>query len=307
VQNLKLKKELQKDSGFVKGHRTCSGCGIPQIVRTILRASDKPVVVINATGCLEVTSTIYPYTSWNVPYLHSLFANAASTASGVEAAFKALMKQKKIKDDVNIVVFGGDGGSYDIGLQALSGAMERRHNMLFVCYDNAAYMNTGIQRSSATPYGAWTTTSEVGKVQKGKELFKKDLTKIMVAHELSYIAQAAVHDYSDLFAKAKKAFSLDGPKFMNVLQPCVVGWKFYSFDAINISKLAVETRFWPLYEVVEGEYKLNYKPSKIVPIKEFLMLQKRFKHVLKDETLMKNIQDRVEFKWKEILKLCGEN
>lgn len=303
---MNLKQDLQRESGLAKGHRTCSGCGIPQIVRTILRASDKPVVVVNATGCLEVTTTIYPYTSWNVPYIHSLFENAASTASGVEAAFNVLKRKGKMKDDVNIVVFGGDGGSYDIGLQALSGAVERRHNFLFVCYDNAAYMNTGIQRSSATPYGAWTTTTPVGKVEKGKGLFKKDLTKIMVAHELPYVAQAAVSHYNDLFDKAKKAFSFEGPKFMNVLQPCTLGWKYKAFNTIQLSKLAVETRFWPLYEVVEGQYNLSYKPSNDLPVKEFLMLQRRFKHVLDDNKLMKTIQDRVNFKWKELLKLCGE-
>ncbi|MBW2974249.1 pyruvate ferredoxin oxidoreductase [Candidatus Woesearchaeota archaeon] len=300
-----LAEKLQKRK-LVPGHRSCSGCGFPQIVRAVLASTDKPVVASCATGCLEVTTTIYPFSSWNIPFIHSAFENSAATIAGVETAFRALKKKGKIKDDIKFIAFGGDGGTYDIGLQSLSGSLERGHDFLYVCYDNNAYMNTGIQRSSATPYGASTTTAPAGKVHQGKEEFRKDFAKVMVAHNIPYVAQASVHNMMDLTAKAEKALSIKGPKVMVVLQPCTLGWRFPSDKTMEIAKLAVETRFWPLYEVENGKYKLTYKPSKDVPVTEYMKTQGRFKHLLKPENkpIVDKIQGHVNSEWEKLVKLC---
>jgi len=303
-----LAKKLEKKK-FVAGHRTCAGCGIPMVVRTVLAASSKPVVTSVATGCLEVTSTIYPFSSWNIPYIHNAFENAASTMSGVETAFRVLRKKGKIKQDINFAAFGGDGGTYDIGFQALSGALERGHKFVFVLYDNEAYMNTGIQRSSATPFGASTTTAPAGKVIQGKEEWRKDITAIAVAHHIPYVAQASIHNLIDLYNKAEKAFNADGPAFLNVLQPCNVGWNYPVQKTIEISKLAVDSGFWPLYEVENGVYKLSYNPSKQVPVSEFMKDQGRFKHLFRPENkkIIDLIQERTDKQWERLLKLCGKN
>ncbi len=303
-----IAKKLEEKK-LVGGHRTCAGCGIPMIVRTALAASSKPVVVCSATGCLEVTTTIYPFSSWNVPFIHNAFENAASTISGAEAAFKVLKKKGKIKEDINFVAFGGDGGTYDIGLQSLSGALERGHKFVYVLYDNEAYMNTGIQRSSATPYGASTTTAPAGKVHQGKEEWRKDITAIAVAHHIPYVAQASLSNIVDLYNKAEKAFNADGPAFLNVLQPCNLGWRYPPNRTIEMAKLAVESRFWPLYEVENGIYKLNYKPSNEIPVSEFMKDQGRFKHLFqpKNKHMVDMIQKKAEEDWKKLLKLCGES
>lgn len=303
-----LKELSEKPKRLVSGIRTCAGCGIPQIARTVLAATDDPVVVSCATGCLEVTSTIYPFSSWNVPFIHNTFENAAATLSGVEKAHKSLAKKGKAKKDIKFVAFGGDGGTYDIGLQSLSGTLERGHNLLYVCYDNEAYMNTGVQRSSATPYGANTTTSPEGKVHHGKELFRKDLTKVVAAHNIPYAAQASLYNWNDLYNKAKKAFETRGPAFINVLQPCTMGWKFPPNMTVEISRLATETNFWPLYEVENGEYKLNYKPKERLPIEKYMKPQGRFKHLFKEDNkhIIEKIQANVDNEWEKLLKLCGE-
>ncbi len=294
-----LTQKIQKQNYFASGHRTCAGCAIPIIVRTVLAASKDPVIVVSATGCLQITSSIYPQTSWNVPWMHSAFENASATISGIERAYYFLKKKNKIKTKIKFVVFGGDGGTYDIGLQSLSGALERGHNFVYVCYDNEAYMNTGNQRSSATPYGATTTTTP-----NGKKVFKKDLIKIVAAHNIPYAAQSAVHHWSDLYQKAEKAFQIDGPAVLNVFSPCQLNWKFPSDSAIQISKMAVETCFWPLYEIENKKYKLNYQPKQKLPVEEFLKLQKRFSHLFKpeNESIIKIIQDKIDEEWKTLLK-----
>jgi pyruvate ferredoxin oxidoreductase beta subunit len=304
--NYKQLAEKLKEKKLVPGHRSCSGCGFPAIVRAILACTDDPVVTSCATGCLEVTTTIYPFTSWNVPFIHSAFENSAATITGVETAFRALKKKGKIKDNVKFVAFGGDGGTYDIGMQSLSGALERGHDFLYVCYDNNAYMNTGIQRSSATPFGASTTTAPAGTVHQGKEEFRKDFAKIMVAHNIPYVAQASASNLIDLTNKAEKAFSIKGPKVLLVLQPCTLGWKYPSAKTIELAKLAVETKFWPLYEVENGKYKLTYKPSKDVPVIEYIKAQGRFKHLLKpsNKSILDEIQIHVDTEWEKLLKLC---
>ena len=304
-----LKGLSKKTEKFASGHRACSGCGFPTVIRTILKATDKPIVAGMATGCLEVTSTIYPYSAWNIPCIHNAFENAAATISGVETAYRALKKKGKIKEDMRFVAFGGDGGTYDIGLQSLSGALERGHRFTYVCYDNEAYMNTGIQRSSSTPFGADTTTAPAGKVLQGKQEFKKDLAKIAVAHNIPYVAQAALHNWNDLYMKAEKALNADGPAVLIVLSPCIPGWRIKSNMAVEISKMATNSNSWPLYEVENGIYKLNYQPSKQIPVVEYLKAQGRFNHLFRPENkpLLDKIQQHVDSEWKKLLKLCGEN
>lgn len=295
---------------FTPGHRMCLGCSVPVAVKNIMKATENPVIVGNATGCLEVCSTIFPFTSWSVPYIHNAFENVAATMSGVETAYHVLKKSGKIpkEKDIKFICFGGDGGTYDIGLQSLSGMMERGHDVFYVCYNNEAYMNTGVQKSSATPFGADTKTDPAGKVRPGKQEFPKDLTAVVAAHKIPYACQAAVHNYNDMFAKAQKAFSTKGPSFMNVLTPCVPGWGYPQAKSLEMSKLAVETCFWPLYEIENGVYKLNYDPGdKKRPIVDWLKPQKRFAHLFApgNEELLKKIQDNVDSEWAKIKKLCG--
>lgn len=268
---------------LASGHATCQGCGIPAIVRHVLAQTDEPVIVVNATGCLEVTTTIYPYTAWKVPYIHSAFGNAAATAAGVDAAQKALIKSGKINKPAKIVCFGGDGGTYDIGLQALSGALERGHDFLYVCYDNGGYMNTGGQRSGATPYGANTETAPAGSESFGKPQQRKDLMEIVNAHGIKYLAQSNVAYVADLKKKAKKALETSGPAFLLVLQPCTQIWKFPTSEYVAVGKLATESNFWPLYEIEDGKYVINYTPKEQKPIEEFLKTQGRFKHLFSDK------------------------
>ncbi|MDD5131274.1 MAG: thiamine pyrophosphate-dependent enzyme [bacterium] len=294
-------KELSKRPELLSGgHRLCAGCGAGIIARQVMMAAaDKPVVVANATGCLEVSTTIYPFSAWKTSWFHSAFENAAASCSGMEAAYKALKRTGKVDKDIRFITFGGDGGTYDIGFQSLSGAMERRHRMLYVCYNNEAYMNTGIQRSSATPLGAYASTSPVGKVKKGKEQIKKDLTKVMVAHNIPYVGQTAVGYWNDLTTKVQKALETDGPTFINVLQPCRLGWGYNPADTAVLGRLAVETCFWPIYEVVDGKYKINVKPKEKKPITEYLKLQTRFKHLLRPENagIVAEIQKNIDENW----------
>ncbi|KUK85508.1 MAG: hypothetical protein XE03_2004 [candidate division TA06 bacterium 34_109] len=304
----KIKELAKKKDILSPGHRLCAGCGAAITVRQILSASDDPVVVANATGCLEVATTIYPYTSWRSPFIHNAFENAAATISGVETMYQSLKKQGKIDKEIKFIAFGGDGGTYDIGLQSLSGALERGHDFVYVCYDNEAYMNTGIQRSSATPRGAWTTTTPCGEVMPGKIQYRKDLTGIIAAHKIPYIAQASLWRWNDLIDKAHKAFYTKGPAFLNVLSPCHRGWRFPPEDTIKMTKLAVQTNFWPLYEVENGKWKLNYKPKERLPITEWMKPQGRYKHLLTPENknLVEEIQKEVDENWERLLILCGE-
>ncbi len=302
-----IKELSRREDRLAGGHRLCAGCGASIAVRQVmLGAGETPIVVGCATGCLEVSTTIYPYTSWKTPFIHNAFENSSATISGVEAAFKGLKRAGKIPadKDVKFLAFGGDGGTYDIGLQALSGAMERGHNMVYVCYDNGAYMNTGIQRSSATPFGAWATTAEVGKVQQGKVQRRKDLTSIIAAHNVPYVAQASVSHWRDLTTKAEKAFAVDGPAFINILAPCPRGWRSKPEATIEIAKAAVQTCFWPLFEVEDGEWRITTKVANKKPIEEFLKSQGRFKHLFKPENaeLLAAVQVEVDRYWDYVQK-----
>jgi pyruvate ferredoxin oxidoreductase beta subunit len=302
-----LKEMAKQEERLTGGHRACAGCGIPIIVRQIMHSIKDPVVVGCATGCLEVVTTIYPFTAWNVPFLHNAFENSAATVSGMETAYNAMKKKGKINKEIKFVAFGGDGGTYDIGLQSLSGAMERGHDMLYVCYNNEAYMNTSVQRSSATPMGANTTTAPAGKVKQGKEQFRKNLTEIMVAHEIPYVAQAAVGDWMDLTKKIEKAMSIKGPKYIGVLQPCQLGWGYPMEKTVEMGKLAVDTCMWPLYEVENGKYKLTYNPKVKKPVTEWMKPQARFRHLFKpgNEAILEKIQADVDKHWNGLLIKCG--
>ena len=293
------------------GHALCQGCGIPAIVRMVLNSIDTPVVVVNATGCLEVATSRYPTSAWNVPWVHIAFENTAAVASGVEAAYKVLRRRGKLPGgdkEVTVVAFAGDGGTYDIGLQALSGALERGHRLLYVCYDNEAYMNTGIQRSGATPYGADTTTSPVGRVSLGKMQQRKDLTQIVAAHHIPYVAQASGARWYDLSRKVEAAVAAEGPAFLNVMSNCPLGWGHEPRQGLDVMRAAQDSLFWPLYEVVDGEYHLTYRPRQVIPVADFLKMQRRFAHLFKPggEAILETIQQQVEDDWMKLLALCGE-
>lgn len=305
-----LKENVQREERFAAGHRMCAGCGSPIAIRTVLRQLEPGdrAVVTGATSCMEVSTFMYPYTAWKDSFIHNAFENAAATCSGVETAYKALKKRGKIDETWKFITFGGDGGTYDIGFQSLSGAMERGHDMVYVCYDNEAYMNTGIQRSSSTPHFADTTTTPVGKAIPGKLQQKKNLTRIMAAHGIPYVAQTTfIGNFKDISEKAHKAIYTPGPAFLNVMAPCPRGWRYPTETLMEITKLAVETCVWPLYEVIEGKYVLNYEPKKKLPVEEYLRPQGRFAHMFKpgNEWMIAEVQKEVDRNWDELLKLCA--
>jgi len=301
---LTLKELSKKEDRFTHGHRMCSGCGAPIVVKIALMATEYPVIVSNATGCLEVSSCISEFTAWNVPWIHTAFENSAATISGVETMYRSLKKQSKFDQEVKFIAFGGDGGTYDIGFQSLSGAMERGHDMIYICYDNGAYMNTGIQRSSATPLGADTTTCPAGSVIPGKLRTRKNLTKIMAAHNIPYVAQASPSHWQDLFRKVQKAHEIKGPKFINIIAPCNRGWRSKTNDAIQLSRLAVNTCYWPLYEIEDGVTKITVMPKEKIPVAEFMKPQGRFKHLFspENEGLLQRVQDEIDKEWTQLLK-----
>lgn len=301
-------KELPIEEKFASGHRLCAGCGAGTIARMTMKALRGPTVVVNATGCLEVASTIYPYTSWGVSWIHIAFENAAAVASGIEAAYKAMRRKGTWKEHVDIIAFAGDGGTFDIGIQALSGALERGHDFLYICYDNEAYMNTGIQRSGATPHGAATTTSPAGSKIPGKPEYKKDLIGICAAHGIPYAATASPAYWNDYITKVRKALEVEGPAVIHVLSPCPRGWRTNPADSIKLARLAVQTRYFPIYEVENGQYKLNIKVPKPKPVEEFLKPQGRFRHLFRPENRheIDNVQRWVDMNWKRITELCGE-
>ena len=305
-------KEIQsREEHLAPGHRMCAGCGGTIAVRNVLKAlhpGDKAVIG-NATGCLEVSSYMYPYTAYEDSYIHNAFENAGATMSGVETAYHALKKRGKIKEDYKFITFGGDGGTYDIGLQSSSGAMERGHDMVYVCYDNGANMNTGVQRSSATPMYTDTTTTPAGKVSDGKPQTRKDLAAVIAAHNIPYVAQTTfIGNMKDLYVKSERAIYTPGAAFLNILAPCPRGWRYDAPDIIELCKLAVETCYWPLFEVIDGKWILSYKPKIKLPLEDFLVKQGRFKHLFKpgNENLLEAVQNEVDRRWEELLSRCGE-
>jgi len=305
----------EKPDLFMSGHRACAGCGPATVLRLIMKAVRGPTIVTNATGCMEVVSSIYPYTSWATPWLHTAFETAGANASGIDAAIKVLKKKGRIKQQqIDVIALAGDGGTYDIGIQALSGAVERGHDFLYVLYDNEAYMNTGIQRSGGTPLGASTTTSPAGTALPGKLEQKKPIGDIMVAHDMPYVATAAPYYWRDLIIKVRKGLEVNGPAFLHVFAPCPRGWRSDQAKSIELSRLAVETCIFPLWEAVNGEYQLS-APSKVMAlspqkkksVKEYMQVQGRFRHLFtpKFEKMLDEIQRVTDEKWQRLLKKCG--
>jgi pyruvate ferredoxin oxidoreductase beta subunit len=298
---------------FLPGHRACAGCGPASVLRLIMKATRGPTIVTEATGCMEVVSSIYPYTSWGLPWLHTAFENAAANAAGIEAALKALKKKDPSKEHVDVIALAGDGGTYDIGLQALSGAIERGHDFLFVLYDNEGYMNTGIQRSGGTPTGAATTTTPAGKVIPGKLEKKKPIAEIILAHEIEYAATATPYYWKDLMTKVRKGLEVEGPAFLHVFAPCPRGWRTDPSKTMSYSKLSVETCVFPIWEAVNGKRTLS-TPSKIYalapqkkkPVTDYLTGQGRFRHLFKPENkhVIDQIQQITDERWQKLLQQC---
>jgi pyruvate ferredoxin oxidoreductase beta subunit len=306
----------EKPDLFLSGHRACAGCAPATVLRLLMKATRGPTIVTEATGCMEVVSSIYPYTSWAVPWLHTAFETSAANASGIEAALKIMKKKGRISQEhVDVIAIAGDGGTYDIGIQALSGAVERGHDFMFVLYDNEAYMNTGIQRSGGTPHGAATTTSPAGKVIPGKLEYKKPIADIMVAHQMPYVATASPYYWKDLIQKARRGLEVEGPAFLHVFAPCQRGWRTDPAKSIEYTKLAVETCLFPLWESVNGQCQLS-TPSKLValapqkkkPVADYLRGQGRYRHMFKPQNkkLLDEVQSITDERWERLLKKCGE-
>uniref|UniRef100_A0A7C2ZRV4 2-oxoacid oxidoreductase (ferredoxin) n=1 Tax=Ignisphaera aggregans TaxID=334771 RepID=A0A7C2ZRV4_9CREN len=298
--------DLPREEYFAPGHGLCAGCLIGPIVRLLLKVAGPNTIVVTPTGCLEVSTTPYPYTAWRVPWLHVAFENAAAAASGVEAAIKSLQRKNVIDPNkkINIVVVGGDGGTVDIGLQALSGMLERGHKVMYVLYDNEAYMNTGIQRSGATPFKAWTTTTPVGAVLKGKVQTKKPIADIVAAHRIPYVATANPAYHIDMANKFKKGLSINGPSFVHVLQPCTTGWRFDPRYGMKIARLATETAMWINWELEDNEvFRVTVPVPKRKHVRHYLQVQGRFRHLTEEdiETIQKYVDKEVE----RINKLVG--
>lgn len=311
------KEFAQTEEKFLSGHRACAGCGPAIALRLVMKAARGPIIATNSTGCMEVISTIYPYTAWKVPWIHTAFETAAANAAGIESALKILRKKGRIPDKhVDVVAFSGDGGTFDIGFQGLSGAVERGHDFIYVLYDNEAYMNTGIQRSGGTPHGAWTTTSPAGSVVLGKAEFKKPLADIMVAHNMPYVATASISHWKDMVTKARKGMEVNGPAFLHSFAPCPRGWRSATGKSVEIARLAVETCVFPLWEAEYGKYKLSapskaiaLKPEKKKPVDVYLKTQGRFRHLFKPENkhVLEEIQNEVDRRWQKLLKDCEMN
>jgi len=292
-----------KNEYFVHGHRACQGCAEALAVRLVHKALGRNTVVAMATGCMEIVSSPLPTTAWQLPWIHVAFENAAAVASGVEAGLKVLMRKGKLpQKKINVLGCAGDGGTADIGLQALSGAMERGHDMVYVCYDNEAYMNTGIQRSSLTPFGASTTTSPAGKVKLGQETWKKNMPEIMVAHNIPYVATACSSFPTDLIDKVKAAAAVKGPAYVHILSVCPTGWRIPPRTAIRYGRLACESGIFPLYEVVEGKYHLTFDYEPLMPVKEYFKGQGRFRHLT--EQAIERIQAKVTADYEKLKAKC---
>ncbi len=284
--------EQEKELLF-PGHSACAGCGAMILARHVLRILGENTIVVLPASCFTLLAGLHPFTAIGVPLLHCAFATGAATASGVRAELDLAGDE-----ETTVLVWAGDGGTFDIGIQALSGAAERNENILYACYDNEAYMNTGIQRSSATPFGAWTTTTPKGMTKKEP---KKHIVEIMAAHRIPYAATATMAFPEDFEKKVKTAKEIKGTRFLHLLSPCVAGWKIESHRTIEFSRLAVETNIFPLYEVRGGEkWIINYRPKQVRPAKDYLKPQGRFSHLTEKEIQV--IQKKVDEEWQRLLK-----
>lgn len=292
---------LSEEELFTAGNNACSGCGPAIVMRHALKAAGKNTIIVGSTGCMEVVSTLYPLTSWKVPYIHGAFENAAAIASGIE---KALVSKNK---DINVLVLSGDGATFDIGFQALSGAIERQHNFCYICYDNGAYANTGIQRSGATPQYASTTTSPAGKKIHGKQEPKKNLPIIIAAHRSNvYVATANLAYIQDFVTKVKKGLTHKGPAYIQIFAPCTSGWKYPTDMTIQIAKMAFSAKVTPLYEIENGKLKFTMAPESLIPVKDYLKTQGRFSHLTEKE--IHNVQKFIDEEYSKLEKIekCGE-
>jgi pyruvate ferredoxin oxidoreductase beta subunit len=297
-------KKLPVEEPLAPGHRACQGCGEVLALRQVMKALGNNVIVVSATGCMEIISSPYPQSAWRVPWLHVAFENAAAVASGVEAAHKAMIRKGRVEDKkTTFLAIAGDGGTADIGIQALSGALERGHNFMYVCLDNEAYMNTGIQRSSSTPYGAGTTTSPPGKKSIGQQTWKKNMPAIAAAHSIPYVATASPAYYVDLMNKAKRASLVEGPAYLHIFSPCPTGWRCAVEDSVQTARLVVQTKIFPLYEVIDGKWKLSRRIKKPKPVTEYFKLQRRFRHLTEQD--IEFIQERVDKEYERLLEICG--
>lgn len=283
-----LRKKQPRFRGLESGHRACLGCGEALAARLVTEAVGPDVMVANATGCLEIFTTPWPESAWRIPWVHSLFENASAVASGMEAALKAQGKSTKV------LAFGGDGGTFDIGFQSLSGMLERGHNVLYVCFDNEAYMNTGIQRSSSTPHAAMTTTSPPGKERMGKRHLKKDIVSIVAAHHIPYAATASVAYPSDIRKKVRRALAIEGPTFLQIHCPCPLGWGYEGDQSINVARLAVQTGLYPVIELERGGIASTMPLRHVLPVTEYLKAQQRFRHLFADDLRAKEELEHVQ-------------
>ncbi|HOP47294.1 MAG TPA: pyruvate synthase subunit PorB [Desulfobacteraceae bacterium] len=299
--NVYAYKLITRKEYFSPGHRACQGCAEALAVRLVAKAMGRDTIVASATGCMEIISSPMPFTNWRVPWIHVAFENAAAVASGVEAGIKVLMRKGRIpKKRINFLAMAGDGGTSDIGVQALSGALERGHDFTYICYDNEAYMNTGIQRSSSTPFGAATTTSPAGRVVPGQITWKKNMPEIAAAHNIPYVATACPSYPVDLIEKVKKAAGIKGPAYVHILSVCPTGWRLPPHQAIKAGRFAVETGIFPLYEVEKGRYRFTVKIGNLRPVGDYLKMQGRFSHL--DEKLIDTIQKRVDKEYGKLKK-----
>ncbi|MFH1075983.1 MAG: pyruvate synthase subunit PorB [Pseudomonadota bacterium] len=286
-------KTLPVEEPLAYGHRACQGCGEVLALRLAMKALGMNTIVASATGCMEIITSSFPQTAWRIPWIHVAFENAAAVASGVESALSAMTRKGKIKDNnINVVAMAGDGGTADIGLQALSGALNRGHNFVYLCFDNEAYMNTGVQRSGCTPFGARTTTSPPGALSIGQQTWKKNVPAIAEAHHIPYVATATIAYHLDLMNKVKKASLIKGPAYVHIFSPCPTGWGSKGEDAIESSRLVVQTKIFPLYEVIDGKVYLTKEIKNPKPVEEYLKTQKRFKHL--DQKTTAIIQEKVD-------------
>ena len=298
-----LKEFSTSNDRFEGAHLLCPGCAHSIIVRELMNCTDDDLVISTNTGCLEVSTAVYPYTSWDTSWIHVGFENAATTASCAEAMYKARKRKGTLKDpdrSVKFVAFGGDGSTYDIGFQWLSGAVERGHDFTYICLDNEVYANTGGQRSSSTPIGASTTTSPAGRVSYGEKQNKKDMLGIMAANGASYVAQVAPNKWKLMVKSFQKALATDGPCYINAMSACTTEWKFAPNQTIDVSDLATESLVFPLYEIIDGkELNILYRPKKVIPVKDYLASQGRFKHLFKPENahVLDEWQKRVDAQW----------
>ncbi len=296
---------LTQKEYFAPGHRACQGCAEALAIRLVCKALGRNIIIASATGCMEVVSTPIPFTAWRVPWFHVAFENAAAVASGIKSALKVLMRKGRIPSKkIVTLAMAGDGGTADIGLQALSGALERNDDFIYICTDNEAYMNTGIQRSSSTPFGASTTTSPAGKVKMGQVTWKKNMPAIAAAHNIPYVATACPSYPIDLIQKVKKAADIEGAAYIHILSVCPTGWRSAPELSIKLGRLAVETGIFPLYEVERGQYRLNIDFPNLKSIKEYIKLQGRFRH-LTDE-MIEEIERRTHQEYEKLRAKAGK-